>query len=170
VIVGVLSIDVLLVLLFKDFIQPVTILSALPPSVGGAIVALLLGGYSLSMPALIGMIMLMGIAAKNSILLVEYAVMAHVGSTAMPGAGMLPIALGWSGDPSFRSPMGVAVIGGLLASTALSLFVVPAAFTALDDLRLWLRRRLGVSAAAQVPASAALRRRNSAGRWLVAKA
>jgi multidrug efflux pump subunit AcrB len=176
-IVGVLSIYVLLVLLFKDFIQPVTILSALPPSVGGAIVALLLGGYSLSMPALIGMLTLMGIVTKNSILLVEYAVMARrrgldrhaalidacakrarpiLMTTIAMGAGMLPIALGWSGDPSFRSPMGVAVIGGLLASTALSLFVVPAAFTALDDLRLWLRRRLGVSAAAEVPASAVL--------------
>ncbi|MCC7463831.1 MAG: efflux RND transporter permease subunit [Gammaproteobacteria bacterium] len=163
-IIGVLSIYVLLVLLFKDFIQPVTILSALPPSVGGAIIALLLGGYSLSMPALIGMLTLMGIVTKNSILLVEYAVMARrrgldrhdalidacakrarpiLMTTIAMGAGMLPIALGWSGDPSFRSPMGVAVIGGLLASTALSLFVVPAAFTVLDDLRLWLRRRLG---------------------------
>jgi multidrug efflux pump subunit AcrB len=169
-IIGVLSIYVLLVLLFKDFIQPVTILSALPPSAGGAIVALLLGGYSLSMPALIGMLTLMGIVTKNSILLVEYAVMARrlglnrhdalvdacakrarpiVMTTIAMGAGMLPIALGWSGDPSFRSPMGVGVIGGLIASTALSLFVVPAAFTVLDDFRLWLRRKAGAPADAE---------------------
>jgi multidrug efflux pump subunit AcrB len=169
-IIGVLSIYVLLVLLFKDFIQPVTILSALPPSAGGAIVALLLGRYSLSMPALIGMLTLMGIVTKNSILLVEYAVMARrrglnrhdalidacakrarpiLMTTIAMGAGMLPIAFGWSGDPSFRAPMGVAVIGGLLASTALSLFIVPAAFTVLDDFRLWLRRKAGAPAAAE---------------------
>ncbi len=174
-IVGVLSIYVLLVLLFKDFIQPLTILSALPPSVGGAIVALLLCGYSLSMPGLIGMLTLMGIVTKNSILLVEYAVMARrrglsrhdalidacakrarpiVMTTVAMGAGMLPIALGWSGDPSFRSPMGVAVIGGLLASTALSLFVVPAAFTVLDDLRLRLRHRFGIAATPEPAAPA----------------
>jgi multidrug efflux pump subunit AcrB len=168
---------VLLVLLFKDFIQPVTILSALPPSAGGAIIALLLGGYSLSMPALIGMLTLMGIVTKNSILLVEYAVMARrrglsrhdalidacakrarpiLMTTIAMGAGMLPIALGWSGDPSFRSPMGVSVIGGLLASTALSLFIVPAAFTVLDDFRLWLRRKAAAEATAEpTPAPAA---------------
>jgi multidrug efflux pump subunit AcrB len=173
-IVGVLSIYVLLVLLFKDFIQPLTILSALPPSVGGAIVALLVCRYTLSMAGLIGMLTLMGIVTKNSILLVEYAVMARrrglnrhdalidacakrarpiIMTTIAMGAGMLPIALGWSGDPSFRSPMGVAVIGGLLASTALSLFVVPAAFTVLDDFRLWLRRTVGAPVAAEPPAA-----------------
>ena len=175
-IIGVLSIYVLLVLLFKDFIQPLTILSALPPSVGGAIVALLVCRYSLSMAGLIGMLTLMGIVTKNSILLVEYAVMARrrglsrhdalvdacakrarpiIMTTIAMGAGMLPIALGLSGDPSFRSPMGVAVIGGLLASTALSLFVVPAAFTVLDDLRLWLRRRFHAPERAAAPAAEA---------------
>jgi len=61
-------------------------------------------------------------------------------TTIAMGAGMLPIATGWSGDPSFRAPMGVAVIGGLLASTALSLFVVPVIFTLVDDLQQKLRR------------------------------
>jgi Cu/Ag efflux pump CusA len=63
-------------------------------------------------------------------------------TTIAMGAGMLPIATGWSGDPSFRAPMGVAVIGGLLASTALSLFVVPVIFTITDDLQQKLRRTL----------------------------
>ena len=115
----------------------------------------------MSIPSLIGMLMLMGIVTKNSILLVEYAVSAmHSGmgraeammdacakrarpivmTTIAMGAGMLPIATGWSGDPSFRAPMGVAVIGGLLASTALSLFVVPVIFTITDDLQQKLRR------------------------------
>jgi multidrug efflux pump subunit AcrB len=165
-IVGVLCVYLLLVLLFREFLQPLTILSALPPSAGGALLALFLMNYQMSIPSLIGMLMLMGIVTKNSILLVEYAVRAmHEGmprieaimdackkrarpivmTTIAMGAGMLPIATGWSGDPSFRAPMGVAVIGGLLASTALSLFVVPVLFTLTDDLqkklqRIWSRR------------------------------
>jgi multidrug efflux pump subunit AcrB len=150
------------VLLFREFLQPLTILSALPPSAGGALLFLFLTNYQMSIPSLIGMLMLMGIVTKNSILLVEYAVSAmHSGmargeammdacakrarpivmTTIAMGAGMLPIATGWSGDPSFRAPMGVAVIGGLLASTALSLFVVPVLFTLTDDLQHWLKRR-----------------------------
>ena len=165
-VVGVLCVYLLLVLLFREFLQPITILSALPPSAGGALLFLFLTNYQMSIPSLIGMLMLMGIVTKNSILLVEYAVRAmHEGmprfeammdacakrarpivmTTIAMGAGMLPIATGWSGDPSFRAPMGVAVIGGLLASTALSLFVVPVLFTLTDDLqqrvqRLWRRK------------------------------
>lgn len=155
--VGILCVYLLLVLLFREFLQPITILSALPPSAGGALVFLLITGYQISVPSLIGLLMLMGIVTKNSILLVEYAVMAMherglsrfdalidacskrarpiVMTTIAMGAGMLPIATGWSGDPSFRAPMGVAVIGGLLASTALSLFLVPVIFTLSDDLQ-----------------------------------
>jgi multidrug efflux pump subunit AcrB len=161
-VVGILCIYLLLVLLFREFLQPITILSALPPSAGGALFFLFITGYQMSVPSLIGMLMLMGIVTKNSILLVEYAVRAMheeklsrfdalidacskrarpiVMTTIAMGAGMLPIATGWSGDPSFRAPMGVAVIGGLLASTALSLFVVPVLFTLTDDLQQRLRR------------------------------
>ncbi len=162
--VGVLCIYLVLVLLFRELLQPFTILSALPPSAGGAIVGLLLGGYAVSISSLIGMLMLMGIVTKNSILLVEYAEKARrqglsrfdalvdacskrvrpiVMTTIAMGAGMLPIALGLSGDSSFRAPMGVAVIAGLLTSTALSLFVVPAVFTLLDDFQEWIKRQLG---------------------------
>ncbi|PZN31354.1 MAG: hypothetical protein DIU71_10095, partial [Proteobacteria bacterium] len=173
--VGVLSIYALLVLLFRQFLQPITILSALPPSAGGALVFLFLGGYQMSIPSLIGMLMLMGIVTKNSILLVEYAIKAMnegmprfdalldacakrarpiVMTTIAMGAGMLPIAMGWSGDPSFRAPMGVAVIGGLLTSTALSLFVVPVIFTLIDDLQRRMRRAFGAGATAvALPAS-----------------
>ncbi|QWF70083.1 efflux RND transporter permease subunit [Methylomonas paludis] len=166
---GVLCIFVVLILLFKDFLQPVTILAALPLSFGGGFIALLLTGKALSMPSMIGLIMLMGIATKNSILLVEYAITAwrHQGvsrlealldachkraqpvvmTTIAMGAGMLPIALGWgSSDSSFRSPMAVAVIGGLVTSTVLSLLVIPVAFTYLDDfknifMRYWQKLR-----------------------------
>ncbi len=160
---GVLCIYLVLVLLFKDFLQPVTILVALPLSLGGAFVALLVAGKSFSMPSLIGLIMLMGIATKNSILLVEYAIVARrdhgmgrldalldachkrarpiIMTTLAMGAGMLPIALAWGGaDMSFRSPMAVAVIGGLITSTVLSLLVVPAVFTYIDDLAQWFHR------------------------------
>ena len=152
---GVLCIYMVLVLLFHDFMQPVTILAALPLSIGGAFVALLLTRSAFSMPSLIGLIMLMGIATKNSILLVEYAIVARrqgmsrkealldaghkrarpiVMTTIAMGAGMLPIALGIGIDPSFRAPMAIAVIGGLITSTLLSLLVVPVVFTYVDDL------------------------------------
>ena len=154
---GVLCIYIVLVLLFKDVLQPVTILAALPLSLGGAFVSLLAADKSFSMPSLIGLIMLMGIATKNSILLVEYAVMARrnhgmsrsdalldacrkrarpiVMTTIAMGAGMLPIALGHGlADPSFRSPMATAVIGGLITSTLLSLLVIPVVYAYMDDL------------------------------------
>ena len=159
--IGLLCIYMILVLLFHDFLQPITILGALPLSIGGAFVALLLTGKSFSMPSLIGLIMLMGIVTKNSILLVEYAIVARrsgisrtealldachkrarpiVMTTIAMIAGMFPIAIGWGSDPSFRSPMSIAVMGGLLTSTVLSLLVIPALFTYIDDLAQWLQR------------------------------
>ncbi|NEX59518.1 efflux RND transporter permease subunit [Noviherbaspirillum galbum] len=161
--IGVLCIYIVLVLLFHDFLHPVTILAALPLSLGGAFVGLLVAQKSFSMPSLIGLIMLMGIATKNSILLVEYAIVARrdhglsrfdalidachkrarpiIMTTIAMGAGMLPIAIGLgAADPSFRSPMAIAVIGGLITSTVLSLLVVPAVFTYLDDLEHLLGR------------------------------
>jgi multidrug efflux pump subunit AcrB len=173
---GVLCIYIVLVLLFKDFLHPVTILAALPLSLGGAFVGLLMADKSFSMPSLIGLIMLMGIATKNSILLVEYAIVArrgHDGSDGQPavapmgrfealmdachkrarpiimttlamGAGMVPIAVGWgAADPSFRSPMAVAVIGGLITSTVLSLLVIPSVYSYLDDLEHGIKRVWG---------------------------
>ncbi len=159
---GVLCIYVVLVLLFKDFLQPGTILTALFLSIPGAFVALLLTGKALSMPAMIGLIMLIGIATKNSILLIDYVILARrtgmerrealldachkrarpiiMTSLAM-GAGMLPIALGIGADPSFRAPMAIAVIGGLITSTVLSLLVVPVAYALVDDAEAWVRRR-----------------------------
>ncbi len=161
---GILCIYVVLVLLFKDFLHPVTILAALPLSLGGAFVGLLLARTSLSMPSLIGLVMLMGIATKNSILLVEYAISARrdhglsrfdalldacrkrarpiIMTTLAMGAGMTPIALGFgTADASFRAPMAIAVIGGLITSTVLSLLVVPAVFVCVDDLGQWLKHK-----------------------------
>jgi len=165
--IGILCVYVVLVLLFHDFLQPCTILGALPLSVGGALVALLLTGGSFGMPAVIGILMLMGIVTKNSILLVEYAIMARrehgmsrldalvdachkrsrpiLMTTIAMGAGMLPIALGWGADPSFRQPMAIIVIGGLLTSTLLSLLVIPVLFTYVDDLLQIAKHRLHIT-------------------------
>jgi multidrug efflux pump subunit AcrB len=124
--------------------------------------ALFITGTDLTMPAMIGTIMLLGIATKNSILLVEYAIVARrdrglsrldalmdachkrarpiIMTTIAMGAGMLPIALGWGTDPSFRSPMAIVVIGGLITSTFLSLLVIPVLFTYVDDFVQWVSR------------------------------
>jgi multidrug efflux pump subunit AcrB len=153
---GVLCIYVVLVLLFKDFVQPVTILAALVLSVPGAFLALFVTQTALSMPSMIGLIMLMGIATKNSILLIDYVVLARrehgldrwhalldacrkrarpiIMTTLAMGAGMMPIAIGLGTDPSFRAPMAIVVIGGLITSTFLSLLVIPVVFTYVDDL------------------------------------
>jgi multidrug efflux pump subunit AcrB len=152
---GVACIYIVLVLLFHAFVQPVTILAALVLSIPGAILALFVARTDLSMPSMIGMVMLMGIATKNSILLVDYVVMARrdhglnrwdalldacskrarpiVMTTIAMGAGMLPIAIGFGTDPSFRAPMAIVVIGGLITSTFLSLLVIPVVFTYVDD-------------------------------------
>jgi multidrug efflux pump subunit AcrB len=173
---GVLCVYCVLVLLFRDWFQPVTILSAVPLSLGGAFVSLLLARSELGLPSLIGLVMLLGIVTKNSILLVEYAVIAirergmneHdalldacrkrarpilMTSVAMI-AGMLPLALGLVGDGSFRQPMAIAVIGGLVTSTALSLLVVPVVFTYVSG----LERRIVGHGVSTAPAQAATSR------------
>jgi multidrug efflux pump subunit AcrB len=166
---GVLCIYIVLVLLFKSLLHPVTILFALPLSLGGAFVGLLVADKSFSMPSLIGLIMLMGVATKNSILLVEYAILARrehgmtrwealmdacrkrarpiIMTTLAMGAGMMPIAIGLgAADTSFRAPMAIAVIGGLITSTFLSLLIIPAVFTYVDDLGQWTARKFSKSA------------------------
>lgn len=159
---GVLCMFCVLVLLFKDVFQPVTILSVVPVSVGGAFIALAITGVALDVPAMIGLVMLMGVVTKNSILLVDYAIasmrehaLAHgpamiaacgmrarpiVMTTVAMVAGMLPIALGFGADASFRQPLAIAVIGGLMVSTLLSLLLVPVIFTCVNDAEAWLRR------------------------------
>ena len=151
---GVMIVYALLVLLFGSFLQPITILVSLPLSIGGAIIALLITHKAMSMPVVIGILMLMGIVTKNAIMLVDFAVeeigrgtprleaLVEAGrkrarpivmTTIAMAAGMFPSALGLGDGGGFRSPMAIAVIGGLIMSTLLSLVFVPAAFTVLDD-------------------------------------
>lgn len=152
---GLVLVLAVLVLLFVDVLQPITILLSLPLSVGGAFIALLLTGHSIGLPVIIGFLMLMGIVTKNAILLVEFAIeeiaagvdrttaLINAGrhraqpiimTTLAMSAGMLPSALALGDGGAFRAPMAIAVIGGLITSTLLSLVFVPAVFTIMDDL------------------------------------
>ena len=184
---GILLMYAVLVLLFRSFIHPITIQMALPLALGGAFFALLISGTNLSMPALIGLLMLMGIAAKNSILLVEYAIEARIAgmtrydalmdaahkrarpilmTTVAMGAGMLPVAAGWGADVEFRQPMAIAVLGGLITSTLLSLLFVPVMFTTVEDIggfagwvlkrrgKTWKQRKAELGAAPSTPTPA----------------
>ena len=169
---GILMVFAVLVLLFARVLQPITILGSLLLSFGGAVAALMITGNALSLGAMIGFLMLMGIVAKNAILLVDFAIeemragkdrltaileAGHkrarpiVMTTVAMIAGMLPVAIGLGGDTSFRQPMAVAVIGGLITSTALTLVIVPAAFTLVDDIERWLAPRFGRVLTAQPP-------------------
>lgn len=162
--VGVFCIFAVLMLLFHRFLQPLTILMALPLSVGGAFIGLIVTGSSMSMPAMIGLILLMGIATKNSILLVDYAIIAQdeqglsrfdalidacrkraqpiIMTTIAMGAGMLPLVVGLGGvDSTFSRPMASAVIGGLITSTLLSLVVIPVFYALMDDLGKWFKTK-----------------------------
>ena len=157
---GILLVYVVLVLLFGSFVTPFTILASLPLSVGGAILALYVTGNAISLPVVIGFLMLMGIVTKNAIMLVEFALEAMKGgvarhdamadaghkrarpivmTTIAMAAGMVPSALAFGTGGEFRAPMAIAVIGGLLVSTLLSLLFVPSVFSVLEGLRTRLR-------------------------------
>ena len=159
IISGVGLIYAVLILLFRSFFKPLIIMGALPLSLAGTAVALTLTGLEIDMPVFIGLLMLMGITAKNSILLVEFAIEDEragqsrwealhnacrerarpiVMTTVAMVAGMLPTALGLGQGSEFRKPMAIAVIGGLIGSTALSLVLVPVIYLFVDQFEQWL--------------------------------
>ncbi|KGJ06485.1 Multidrug efflux pump subunit AcrB [Paracoccus halophilus] len=173
---GVVLTYVVLVLLFHNFVTPVSILMSLPLAIGGAILALFLTGNSISMAVVIGFLMLMGIVTKNAIMLVEFAISAMdrgvekseaildavhkrarpiVMTTIAMTAGMVPSALGTGEGAEFSAPMAIAVIGGLLLSTLLSLLFVPSLFSLVHGGQVraagWLRRRIGLNSAGPAP-------------------
>ena len=153
--VGLLLVLAVLVLLFGGLAQPITILLSLPLSLGGVILALLVTSNPISMPVIIGILMLIGIVTKNAIMLVDFAIEARahglprrtalleagskrarpiVMTTVAMVAGMLPSAFGVGDGGEFRAPMAIGVIGGLIVSTVLSLVFVPSFYVAMDDL------------------------------------
>ena len=158
---GLMMVTGVLVLLFGNFLQPMTILFSLPLSIGGAILGLLIFNKPISMPVVIGILMLMGVVTKNAIMLVDFAVEEMragvdrataivdagrkrarpiVMTTIAMAAGMVPSAMALGIGGEFRAPMAIAVIGGLIVSTGLSLLFVPAFFVLMDDLsRLFVR-------------------------------
>jgi hydrophobe/amphiphile efflux-1 (HAE1) family protein len=165
---AILFIYTVLVLLFADFLHPITIMVALPFSLGGAFLGLLITHKDLGLFALIGIILLIGLVTKNSILLVDFTLLnlregkplfaAVIESgvarlrpilmtTIAMITGMLPIALGIGAGSQVRSPMAITIIGGLISSTLLTLIVVPVIFTYIDTLQHFVFNRLlkGVS-------------------------
>ena len=160
---GIMLVYVVLALLFSSFITPISILLSLPLAIGGAIFALYLHGSGIGLSVIIGFLMLMGIVTKNAIMLVEFAIeginrgldrdhaildSGHkrarpivMTSIAMV-AGMVPSALALGTGGEFRAPMAVAVIGGLILSTLLSLLFVPSLFSVINSLKDRIRRGL----------------------------
>lgn len=174
---GIMLVYVVLVLLFHNFVTPITILLSLPLAIGGAILALFVTGNSISMAVVIGFLMLMGIVTKNSIMLVEFALSAMergtpkreaildavhkrarpiIMTTIAMSAGMVPSALATGEGGEFRAPMAIAVIGGLLLSTILSLLFVPSLFSMIHGAQSrvfgWIGRRVGLNRPRRAPA------------------
>lgn len=167
VVTGVFLVFAVLVLLYRRFVSPLVNMGSLLLAPLGGLIALMITGHPISMPVFIGLLMLLGIVAKNSILLIDFAIeemekgvdkltaIADAGhkraqpivmTTVAMVAGMVPTALSLSGDASWRAPMGITVIGGLILSTLLTLLIVPASFSLAIGVEQWmgprLRRRL----------------------------
>ena len=161
---GVLLVFAVLVLLYRRFLSPLVNMGSLLLAPLGAAIALHIAGQPLSLPVFIGVLMLFGIVAKNSILLIDFAVemidhgvdnleaiieAGHkraqpiVMTTVAMVAGMVPVSLSLTGDGSWRSPMGITVMGGLLFSTVLTLLLVPSLFSLALDVEAWVGRKFG---------------------------
>ncbi|MEH2150628.1 efflux RND transporter permease subunit [Nostoc sp.] len=153
----------ILVLLYNNFLHPLSIMAALPFCLGGALVALMLAQKPLGLYALIGVVLLLGIVTKNSILLVDYTIInMQEGKTQRQAlvesgvsrlrpilmtslatiAGTLPLALGIGAGSEVRQPMGIAIMGGFTTSTLLTLVVVPVIFSYIDNFQTWIMDRL----------------------------
>ncbi len=151
---------------FKSFLQPMALMTALPLTLIGVVLALMMFNSTLSMFSIIGVIMLMGLVTKNAILLVDFAIRARADGVDRSAAlllaakvrlrpilmttlamifGMVPLAFALTEGSEMRAPMGQAVIGGLITSSLLTLVVVPVMYCYMDDLGQWLRRRWDAS-------------------------
>jgi HAE1 family hydrophobic/amphiphilic exporter-1 len=166
---------------FKSFLQPLALMSALPLTLIGVVLALLMFGSTLNMFSIIGIVMLMGLVTKNAILLIDFAIRSRAGDHGEPPReredallhaaqvrlrpilmttlamifGMVPLAFALSEGSEQRAPMGQAVIGGVITSSLLTLVVVPVIYCYLDDLSVWAKRKFGSKAAPAAPADLA---------------
>jgi multidrug efflux pump len=160
------AVYIVLGILYESTIHPLTILSTLPSAGVGAVLTLRFFNLEFSVIALIGVILLIGIVKKNAILMIDFALQAERGGMAADEAirsacllrfrpilmttlaaavGALPLSLGIGEGAELRQPLGISIVGGLLASQLLTLYTTPVVYIYLDELRLWLRRRRGVS-------------------------
>ena len=167
---AILTIYIVLGMLYESFVHPLTILSGLPAAAAGALFALQLGGFDLSIIAVIGLLMLIGIVKKNAIMMIDVAIELRRGGMAASDAiakacamrfrpimmttlaalmGALPMALGTGASAELRQPLGVAVVGGLIVSQALTLFVTPVLYLYLEALSNWLTRTKTLSTVPQ---------------------
>src|SRR5437868_749134 len=174
--IAVMLMYLILVIQFGSFLDPLAILISLPLSLIGVVLALIITRDSLNLMSLIGVILLMGIVAKNAILLIDFAKWAHkdrgldlraalieagrirlrpiLMTTLALIAGMVPVALGLGEGADFRAPLGRAVIGGVITSTILTLVVIPTVYEILDEWRVWLFARFRGSVVAHRPVPA----------------
>ncbi|MDB4913734.1 MAG: acriflavin resistance protein, partial [Gemmatimonadetes bacterium] len=163
--VAVMLMYFILVVQFGSFLDPLAILMSLPLSLIGVLLSLAITGYTINLMSLIGVILLMGIVAKNAILLIDFAKWARekdgkplrealieagairlrpiLMTTFALIAGMIPVALGRGEGAQFRAPLGVAIIGGVLTSTLLTLLVIPTFYEVMDEARHWLAGKFG---------------------------
>ncbi|MDB5778107.1 MAG: AcrB/AcrD/AcrF family protein, partial [Polaromonas sp.] len=170
---------------FKSFLQPMALMTSLPLTLIGVVLALLLFGSTLSMFSLIGIVMLMGLVTKNAILLVDFAIRMRAEGMERSEAlltaarvrlrpilmttlamifGMVPLAFALTEGSEQRAPMGQAVIGGVITSSLLTLVVVPVTYCYMDDLAQWFRRKFGGKAAPPAQAGAAIARQDGEAR------
>jgi HAE1 family hydrophobic/amphiphilic exporter-1 len=161
ILAAVLVIYIVLGILYESFIHPITILSGLPSAGLGALIALKVYGMDLSVIAIIGILMLIGIVKKNAIMMVDFAIeRRHEGVDALNAVrdaalvrfrpimmttfaaifGVLPIAIGAGAGSELRQPLGIAVVGGLLVSQLLTLFITPVVYFYLDKVETWTKR------------------------------
>ncbi len=163
VLAALVAVYIVLGILYESFIHPITILSTLPSAGVGAVLALMITHTDLSVIALIGIILLIGIVKKNAILMIDFALAAErnegksseesifqacllrfrpiLMTTMAAMLGALPLALGRGTGSELRRPLGIAIIGGLIVSQVLTLYTTPVVYLYLDRLRLWMKGR-----------------------------
>jgi len=171
---AIVTVYIVLGVLYESFIHPITILSTLPSAGLGALLALMIDGSDLSIVAIIGVILLIGIVKKNGIMMVDFALVAERDEGKSPREaihqasllrfrpimmttlaaifGALPLMLGTGTGSELRHPLGVTIVGGLILSQALTLFTTPVIYLGFDRLGRYMRRRLGGGAASESPA------------------